>query len=149
VLGGLKVLSAMGAQPQDWILVHDAARCLVTPDLIKKLIETCLPDEVGGLLCQPVSDTLKTEASGRVVQTIDRTNKWLAQTPQMFRMKTLLVALGSFPNATDEASAVEGLGLSPRIIAASAQNFKVTFPQDFELAQAILSMRAVKEGSHG
>jgi 2-C-methyl-D-erythritol 4-phosphate cytidylyltransferase len=144
VLGGLKALQELGANESDWVLVHDAARCLVTPENIQKLIDKCLGDQVGGLLALPVADTLKSESAGRVVQTIDRTHKWQAQTPQMFRLKTLLAALESFPNSTDEASAVERLGLMPRLVQASLENFKVTFPQDFELAQAILSLRAVK-----
>lgn len=145
VLGGLQSLQALGATELDWVLVHDAARCLVTPEQIQKLIDKCSGDQVGGLLALPVADTLKSESSGRVVQTIDRTHKWQAQTPQMFRLKTLLAALESFPNSTDEASAVERLGLMPRLVQSSLENFKVTFPSDFELAQAILSLRAVKQ----
>jgi len=80
----------LGAAAHDWVLVHDAARCLVTPAQIDALIDACLPDAVGGLLALPLADTLKcADAAGRVAATLDRTGKWLAQTPQMFRLGAL------------------------------------------------------------
>jgi 2-C-methyl-D-erythritol 4-phosphate cytidylyltransferase len=97
---------------------------------------------VGGLLAHKLADTLKTEASGRVAQTVDRSDKWLAQTPQMFRLGVLLKALEQAGEAvTDEASAIEALGLSPLLVPGNAQNFKVTYPEDFALAAAILNSR--------
>ena len=87
------VLADRGAQPDDWVLVHDAARCLVQPAWIDRLIDACLPDEVGGLLALPVADTLKDEREGRVHGTVDRAHKWQAQTPQMFRLGLLRDAL--------------------------------------------------------
>jgi 2-C-methyl-D-erythritol 4-phosphate cytidylyltransferase len=142
VLNGLNALLAQGAAADDWVLVHDAARCLVTPDQITKLITACQDDAVGGLLALPLPDTLKSEMGGRVDSTIDRNAKWLAQTPQMFRLGPLREALArTGVQVTDESSAMEALGLHPLLVAGSAQNFKVTFPEDFALAQHILLVR--------
>ena len=136
VLGGLAELRRHGAVDDDWVLVHDAARCLLRPEWVDALIDACAHDAVGGLLAQPVADTLKAgDADGRVAATVDRRDKWAAQTPQMFRLglvERALTALGAA--ATDEASAVEALGLAPRLVRASMANFKVTWPEDFELA---------------
>ena len=139
---GLDVLIQSGAQAGDWVLVHDAARCLITPDQINQLIDACQHDEVGGLLAHKLPDTLKCEADGRVGATLDRSDKWLAQTPQMFRIGTLTKALDAAGgDVTDESSAIEALGLAPKLVAGSAQNFKVTYPEDFALAEAILLSR--------
>ncbi|MGH6640430.1 MAG: 2-C-methyl-D-erythritol 4-phosphate cytidylyltransferase [Polaromonas sp.] len=142
VRNGLEVLVSSGAGARDWVLVHDAARCLVTAAQINQLIDACEHDEVGGLLAHKLPDTLKREAGGRVAATIDRADKWLAQTPQMFRIGTLIQALEAAGSAvTDESSAIETLGLAPKLVAGSAQNFKVTYPEDFALAEAILLNR--------
>jgi 2-C-methyl-D-erythritol 4-phosphate cytidylyltransferase len=143
VNNGLQVLHSLGAAPHDWVLVHDAARCLITPAQIQRLIRACAQDRVGGLLAQPLADTLKTAAAGRVSATLDRTDKWLAQTPQMFRLGALQQALAvSGLAVTDEAGAMEALGHSPRLVAAGGPNFKVTYPEDFALAAAVLRMRS-------
>ena len=143
VLAGLKHLLATGAQAHDWVLVHDAARCLVTPQQINDLMDACADDEVGGLLALRLADTLKAEANGRVTQTVDRADKWLAQTPQMFRLGLLVQAIEQMGSqVTDESSAIEGLGLAPKLVASSSHNFKVTYPEDFALAEAILKLRA-------
>ena len=147
VFNGLQAMLAAGLDPQDWVLVHDAARCLVSPESVSRLIETCRDDAVGGLLALPLPDTLKSEEGGRVLATVSREHKWLAQTPQMFRLQALYdalaaVAASGFAGITDEASAMERLGLKPRLIEGSAQNFKVTYPADFALAEAILGSRA-------
>ena len=148
VLNGLDWLAAAGAHADDWVLVHDAARCLVTPQQIDDLIDACLDDEVGGLLALPLPDTLKQEAAGRVAVTVARTDKWLAQTPQMFRLGTLTRALQQAgEQVTDESSAIEQLGLAPKLVAGSAQNFKVTYPEDFALAQAVLLARGKAHAS--
>lgn len=149
VLAGLAELRARGAQPQDWVLVHDAARCLLRPEWVDTLIDACADDEVGGLLAQPVSDTLKAEERGRVGATVDRQGKWAAQTPQMFRLGLLEPALRaaletpaagrSGPAITDEASAVEALGHAPLLVTGHYENFKVTWPADFALAERLLS----------
>lgn len=143
VLAGLRALIKQGAHDSDWVLVHDAARCLVTSSQINALIDACQGDTVGGLLAHKLADTLKAEVQGRVAQTVDRADKWLAQTPQMFRLGVLLEALEHSGSAvTDEASAIEAMGLSPLLVAGSAQNFKVTYPEDFALAAAILNSRS-------
>ena len=142
VRNGLRALLAQSARPDDWVLVHDAARCLVRPEQISALVEACQNDRVGGLLALPLPDTLKSSADGRVALTIARGDKWLAQTPQMFRIGTLLAALDAAGDAvTDESSAMEAHGLKPLLVRGSAQNFKVTYPEDFALAEAILKNR--------
>lgn len=143
VLNGLSALLAQGAQPLDWVLVHDAARCLITPADVNRLIDACKDDPVGGLLALKLPDTLKQEQGGRVAATLDRSDKWLAQTPQMFRIGALQAAYVAAGDAvTDEASALELVGQFPRLVDGSAQNFKVTYPQDFALAAAVLAARA-------
>lgn len=147
VLGGLRALLERGAHAHDWALVHDAARCLVTPEQIDALIDDCAGDGVGGLLAHKLADTLKTAIAGpggiRVASTVDRSDKWLAQTPQMFRIGALIEAIEQIgPAVTDEASAMEAIGLHPRLVQASALNFKVTYPDDFVLAEAVLAQRA-------
>lgn len=146
VFNGLDALRDRGAADADWVLVHDAARCLITPRQIDALIDACQDDPVGGLLALKLPDTLKTEREGRVAATVDRSDKWLAQTPQMFRLGMLRSALAAqadsgFAGVTDEASAMEMAGHRPLLVAGSAQNFKVTYPEDFALAEAILSSR--------
>jgi 2-C-methyl-D-erythritol 4-phosphate cytidylyltransferase len=147
VLAGLRHLVSQGAQPSDWVLVHDAARCLVRAEDVTRLIEACRGDPVGGLLALPLADTLKMARHGRVQGTLDRSDKWLAQTPQMFRCGLLLDALLQAGAAvTDEASAIEHLGHSPLLVRGSAHNLKVTYPEDFALAEALLQARAEQAG---
>ena len=151
VQNGLQALLTTpgAAKATDWVLVHDAARCLITPAQIEALISSCQGDGVGGLLAQPLADTLKSEqldANGvRVSATLDRAGKWLAQTPQMFRIGALLQALEQAEHSgrvvTDESSAMEALGLSPKLVRGSALNLKITYPEDFALAEAILLSR--------
>lgn len=146
VYNGLMALSDHGAVDSDWVLVHDAARCLITPHMVNTLIDACEGDSVGGLLALPLPDTLKLESSGRVESTVMREGKWLAQTPQMFRLGALLKALQSqiatdFHGVTDEASAMEMVGYHPLLVKGSAMNFKVTYRQDFEFADAVLLNR--------
>lgn len=143
VRAGLQHFLATGAQAQDWVLVHDAARCLVTPLQIEGLIAACEADAVGGLLAQPLADTLKASSDSRVSATLDRREKWLAQTPQMFRLGALLAALeAAGETVTDESSAMEAAGHAPLLVPCSAQNLKVTYPEDFVLAEAILRSRS-------
>ncbi len=153
VANGLQELLARGAQPHDWVLVHDAARCLIQPDWVQRLIDACEDDEVGGLLALPLADTLKAAIQGpngepRAQHTVDRAGKWAAQTPQMFRLGLLAPALTSAladPDTaaaiTDEASAIEMLGHQPRLVPGAYDNFKVTWPGDFALAERLLSTR--------
>jgi len=139
VSNGLESLAAHGARERDWVLVHDAARCLVRPQWIERLLDACWADEVGGLLALPLADTLKQAQAGRVAATLDRRDKWVAQTPQMFRLGLLRQALASSgPGVTDEASAVEALGHAPLLVTGELENFKLTYPGDFDLAQRLL-----------
>lgn len=146
VFNGLDALQRMGADAMDWVLVHDAARCLLMPDQVNALMDACWEDAVGGLLALPLPDTLKSGTDGRVAATVDRSGKWLAQTPQMFRLGALRSAMAlhagqGFSGVTDESSAMEMAGHRPLLVRGSAQNFKITYPEDFSLAEAILRSR--------
>jgi 2-C-methyl-D-erythritol 4-phosphate cytidylyltransferase len=142
VAAGLAELALRGARGHDWVLVHDAARCLVRAEWIDALIDACRDDAVGGLLAVPVADTLKREADGRVAATLPRAGVWQAQTPQMFRLATLQDALArAGDEVTDEASAIEAIGLAPLLVAGSPENLKVTQPGDVAIAAAILGAR--------
>ncbi|MGY4828854.1 2-C-methyl-D-erythritol 4-phosphate cytidylyltransferase [Sphaerotilaceae bacterium SBD11-9] len=141
VANGLVELLRRGAQAHDWVLVHDAARCLLRPEWVDALIDACLDDAVGGLLALPLADTLKHESAGRVAATVDRAHKWQAQTPQMFRLGELQQALSGASHVTDEASAIEATGRAPKLVAGSFENFKVTYPSDFALAERLLRTR--------
>jgi 2-C-methyl-D-erythritol 4-phosphate cytidylyltransferase len=134
------------ASPDDWVLVHDAARpCLSTEDLDRLLAELD-SDPVGGLLAIPVRDTLKqTDAAGRVATTVDRARIWHALTPQMFRLgllrDALRDALARGLPVTDEAAAMEAAGFAPRLIEGRADNVKITRPEDLALAEFYLTRR--------
>ncbi len=133
-------LQASELEPDDWVLVHDAARPCLTQAHLAKLIDELRDDEVGGILAVPVADTLKrADAQRRIAATEPREGLWQAQTPQMFRAGLLGEALSMAQHVTDEASAIEALGLSPKLIAADSTNFKVTYPQDIRLAELILN----------
>jgi 2-C-methyl-D-erythritol 4-phosphate cytidylyltransferase len=128
----------------DWVLVHDAARPCLGRTELDRLLEL-REDPTGGLLAVPVADTLKRAGEGaEVARTEPRDNIWLAQTPQMFRYRLLVEALrfARGADATDEARAIEGLGLKPRLVMGSARNIKVTYPEDLELAELILRSEA-------
>jgi 2-C-methyl-D-erythritol 4-phosphate cytidylyltransferase len=129
----------------DWILVHDAARPCVPRDALQRLAAQLAEDDVGGLLAVPVADTLKRgddyADAPRVKATVPRAGLWQAQTPQMFRFGILRRACAA-PEAaqcTDEAQAVEALGLAPRLVVGSPANIKITFGDDLALAEAILA----------
>ncbi len=147
VAAGLQALRERGAHDEDWVLVHDAARCLLRPAWVQRLVDACRDDAVGGLLALPLADTLKaadTDARGdvRSQATLPRDGKWLAQTPQMFRLGVLQRALqDAGPGVTDEASAVEALGLRPRLVPGELENLKLTWPGDFALAARLLETR--------
>lgn len=148
VLAGLSVLRQRGADAGDWVLVHDAARCLLQPAWVDRLIEACIDDPVGGLLALPLADTLKqadAESADRCAATLDRNAKWLAQTPQMFRLSALqqaLQAAGALGLAiTDEASAIEATGQQPKLVPGEIENLKLTWPGDFVLAERWLQAR--------
>lgn len=143
VANGLRAMAvALGDVGHDWVLVHDAARPCLTVAMVEKLIAEVGEDAAGGLLAMPVADTLKRAGEGgRVLQTVPRDDLWQAQTPQMFRHRLLLDALDRAPQVTDEAGAIEALGLSPRLVAADVSNLKVTYPLDLQLAEWILENR--------
>jgi len=142
VANGLQALRDRGADDDDWVLVHDAARALIDPRWVDRLVDACLADDVGGLLALPVADTLKAERDGRSAATVDRRDKWVAQTPQMFRIGVLSAALARADDAvTDEAGAIEAAGLQPRLVMGDAANIKVTWPEDLARAQALLVAR--------
>jgi 2-C-methyl-D-erythritol 4-phosphate cytidylyltransferase len=137
------LIAAMATlEADDWMLVHDAARpCLPGKDL-EALVRETQDDEVGGILALPVADTVKRAQQGRIEATEDRSRLWLAQTPQMFRAALLIQALKRAKGTpTDEASAVEQLGLRPRLVAGSRENLKVTWPEDVAIAEGILKGR--------
>ena len=156
VYNGLGALAEFGATDDDWVLVHDAARPGITPALIRSLVDTLKDDPVGGIMALPVADTLKrvapkddpiSQAAGsRIARTEARDGLWQAQTPQMFRIGMLRTAIERAQqdghDLTDEASAIEWLGHAPRLVRGSLRNFKVTYPEDFALAEAILSRAA-------
>ena len=135
----LNGLIASELEPDDWVLVHDAARPCLTQERLAKLIAELRDDAVGGILAVPVADTLKrADDMGRIARTEDRAGLWQAQTPQMFRAGLLAQALQSAPQVTDEASAIEALGLHPKLVPGEPTNFKVTYPQDLLLAELLL-----------
>jgi 2-C-methyl-D-erythritol 4-phosphate cytidylyltransferase len=125
---------------QDWVLVHDAARPGLNAALIEKLITTIGGDAVGGLLALPVVDTVK--RAGAAVSTVSRDGLWLAQTPQMFRYRLLVDALAAATDAsviTDDASAIEAFGHSPKLVEGHPRNLKVTLPADIRIAEMYLA----------
>jgi 2-C-methyl-D-erythritol 4-phosphate cytidylyltransferase len=145
VLNALEALLAQ-AHPQDWVLVHDAARpCLRLEDL-NRLIEELEQDPVGGLLAVPVRDTMKRgDPSGHVIATVERAHLWHAYTPQMFRLGALADALreaiAGGDLVTDEASAMERLGHRPRLVEGHADNIKITRTADLPLAEFFLAQQ--------
>ena len=126
------------ARPDDWVLVHDAARLCLTRGDVMKLIEALQEDPVGGILAVPVSDTLKTVENGLITGTPDRSRVWRALTPQMFRYGLLCRALAEAEEqgklVTDEASALELAGYQPKIVEGRPDNLKITRPEDLPLA---------------
>lgn len=139
----LNGLNALDAHDDDWVLVHDAARPCLSPRLLARLIKQVDNDGIGGILATPVKDTLKhANQQRRVCSTIDRSELWQAQTPQMFRYgllkKALTYAIDTGEPVTDEASALELMGYQPRLIEGEARNLKVTTRDDVEIAEFLL-----------
>ncbi|MBA1257910.1 2-C-methyl-D-erythritol 4-phosphate cytidylyltransferase [Pseudomonas oryzihabitans] len=144
VLGGLLLLSEQGASDGDWVLVHDAARPNLCRADLDRLLAELARDPVGGLLGVPARDTLKRVGrDGRVSETVDRSQVWLAYTPQMFRLGALRDALSAGLAAgaaiTDEASAMEWAGHAPRLVEGRADNIKVTTPEDLQRLQSVFA----------
>ena len=141
VLNGLREIAGE-ARPDDWVLVHDAARPCLSLAQLDALIGEVGDDPVGGILAVPVADTLKRAGSdGRIDATVSRERLWQAQTPQMFRYGLLSEALSHTRVVTDEAGAIEALGRRPKLVACDMSNLKVTYPSDLALAERILLQR--------
>jgi 2-C-methyl-D-erythritol 4-phosphate cytidylyltransferase len=145
VLRGLERLNGLAA-PEDWVLVHDAARPCLSGEELDALFSVLADDPVGGLLAVPLADTLKAaDGAGRVARTVPREGLWRALTPQMFRYGLLQAALGEAVAAgvavTDEAAAMERAGHRPVLVEGRPANLKVTGPEDLELAEAVLRRR--------
>ena len=144
VLNGL-VAASSTVESDDWILVHDAARPCLGQRELQRMLDELATDEVGGILGVPVADTLKrADAAGRIQATEPREQLWQAQTPQMFRHGLLLQALGRTAKLSDEAGAIEAMGLQPKLVQGSGTNLKVTYPEDLQLAQTILASRGTQ-----
>lgn len=136
----LNGLLASEIEADDWLLVHDAARPCLTLAHLSKLIAELRDDAVGGILAVPVADTLKrADDHDHILRTESRERLWQAQTPQMFRAGLLARALQQRGSFTDDASAVEALGLQPKLVLSEPTNFKVTYPQDLLLAELLLT----------
>jgi 2-C-methyl-D-erythritol 4-phosphate cytidylyltransferase len=142
VRNGLAALASI-LSDQDWVLVHDAARPGLTAELIAKLVTGTGDHPAGGLLALPVVDTVKRCIEGEACGTVPRNNLWLAQTPQMFPYKLLRQALAADTDPatiTDDASAVEALGLTPKLVEGHPRNLKVTMPDDIRIAEMYLAV---------
>ncbi len=141
VMQGLKVISS-NVKAKDWVLVHDAARPGLTPDLVETLIRAIYDHPVGGLLALPIVDTVKRSENSHI-KTIPREGLWAAQTPQMFRYDMLLEALQLNSDVTDESSAIEAMGLSPKLVEGHLSNTKITRPADMDLVEMFIKARMV------
>ena len=126
----------------DWILVHDAARVGITESVINNFITNIGSDKVGGIMAMRVADTVKrVNDNVEIIKTEDREKLWLAQTPQMFRYKILKKALEQFDGyPTDEAEAIESLGLRPKIFEGSILNNKITYQEDLVNANKVIEL---------
>ena len=140
VANGLnEIATRLNLDANDWMMVHDAARPCIQPELIEQFIDELESDRIGGLLALPLADTIKrADGSLRVEATVSRENLWRAQTPQMFRVGLLKDALARCPLATDEAQAIEALGHQPKLIIGDSANLKVTYAQDMKLARMLI-----------
>lgn len=135
-----KLLETGLAAETDNILVHDAARCCLPSEALTRLIEQAGNAAEGGILAIPVADTLKRAEGGQISATVDRSGLWQAQTPQLFRAGLLCRALAAenLDGITDEASAVEKLGIRPLLVQGDARNLKLTQPQDAYIVRLLL-----------
>lgn len=126
----------------DWVMVHDAARPLVRVDDIEKLYQTLKKDEVGGLLAEKVTATVKRVEKGKVVETIPRESLYLAQTPQLFRFDLLRRSLdGDCSHFTDEAAGIEAMGMQPKVVEGSADNLKISTANDLAYFERLIRMQ--------
>ncbi len=143
VLNGLKVLNEISKDPGLWVMIHDAVRPCVTHEDLQQLVDQSLGELSGLFLAHPVADTLKkADGNNRCIATIDRDQLWRAFTPQMFPYdlikKALRLVLSQGLKVTDDVSAVEALGLAPKMVLGRPDNIKITYPQDIMIAQIII-----------
>ncbi|MCL4170651.1 UNVERIFIED_CONTAM: hypothetical protein GTU68_037030 [Idotea baltica] len=135
-----------GAQADDWVLVHDAVRPLVDSNIINDLLDSLTDSDAGAILAQPVYETVKLANDDRTVsKTLDRSQLWTAQTPQVFRYGLLKDALESTRgdrSITDEASAMEACGHQVRLIEGHRYNIKITCREDLVLAEQLMKLEA-------
>ena len=141
VVNGVEAIaSRLPLAADDWVMVHDAARPCIRPELVEKFIDELESDSVGGLLALPLNDTIKLDDGNlRVETTVSRERLWRAQTPQMFRSQLLRKAFAICPEATDEAQAIEKLGHQPKLVMGDSANLKVTYAPDLKLARMLLN----------
>lgn len=143
VRNGVQTLMEQGIAAEcDNILVHDAARCCLPAEALTRLIETAADAEEGGILAVPVADTLKRADSRQTItETVARAGLWQAQTPQLFQTAMLHRALSAadLSGVTDEASAVEMLGVKPLLVSGDTRNIKLTLPQDEFIVRLLLA----------
>ena len=141
---GVSALVVQGlAAEQDNILVHDAARCCLPPEALTRLIEEAGGQEQGGILAVPVADTLKrADGKNHIGETVSRAGLWQAQTPQLFQTALLHRALSAedLSGITDEASAVEKLGVQPLLVQGDTRNLKLTLSQDEFIVRLLLQV---------
>ena len=140
ITNGLRsIAERLALDDSDWVMVHDAARPCIETELIDQFIDELENDRIGGLLALPLADTIKRDDGNlRVDNTVPREGLWRAQTPQMFRFGLLRDALAAYPQATDEAQAIEVLGHQPKLVMGDSANLKVTYAQDLKLARMLL-----------
>ncbi|HEX4880143.1 MAG TPA: 2-C-methyl-D-erythritol 4-phosphate cytidylyltransferase [Limnobacter sp.] len=142
------LLAADRVAPNDWVLVHDAARPGLSASALARLIDCVGDHPAGGLLALPVADTLKmaTVADGvaSVRHTVPRAGLWAAQTPQMFKAEALAQAIAGCLkqglSLTDDASAMESLGHAPLLVPGHIENMKITLPADLEAVAKLLGL---------
>ncbi|AUM11694.1 2-C-methyl-D-erythritol 4-phosphate cytidylyltransferase [Ketobacter alkanivorans] len=146
VLNGLRYLSEVG-DAQDWVLVHDVARpCVRSADIGKLIDQVDQFDAVGGILANPVRDTMKrANRLNQIAETVDREQLWHALTPQLFRLgalrKAIEAALAEGVMVTDEAGAMERMGHQPLLVEGHYDNIKITHPQDLPLAALFMQQQ--------
>lgn len=142
VLNGLEYLSKI-ASPEDYVLVHDAARPCVALESLKALLSAIEQNKTSAILAIPVRDTLKLANHHQIVKTVDRTALWQAQTPQIAKIavlkKAIVYAIEQGQTITDEASALEYMSESVTIVQGRSDNIKITYPDDLALAKLILA----------
>ena len=132
----------------DWVLVHDAARPCLSPVSLDRLLEQGLQSEAGAILAMPLGDTLKrADDDQKIESTVDRSALWAAQTPQLFPTDALASAIDAAQQdgreLTDEASAMEFMGIKPKLVMGSVANIKITHPSDLAIAEALLGRKEI------